>query len=477
MAHSNAASTPGSRDEPVLVPDNAGAVLEELGRVLESRHFSGSKQGKRFLRHIVETTLKGNASLLKERLIGTALFARAPDYATGEDAVVRVEANDVRRRLEAYRAESTSQSPIVIELPVGSYVPVFRKAYKQEASAAAPVPSLISPDSDIDAVFEGAHASVREPGHSVYGSSNPVPPEAIEQIRRTWVWPLCLILALLGVCCVVFALVHKWRNGDSGSLPERLTQAFWEPVLSSPNPVVICLGKAVVYRPSDVLFDRYIKSHPREFVTDNERLTLALPLISSDSVRWGDMQQAPNYGFSIGTVRSAINLEGYFAQQRKAVEVRLGVESSFAELRHSPAVLVGAFNNRWTMELNSDLHFRFVENQRFVEDSTQLSIREQAPSNRLWTCRFNSSGAIERDYGLVTREIDWKTGQAVVSVAGIGDGGTEAATELVTKAEELGPILKSLPSNWEEKNIQLIISTDMTDGEAGSPKLIAYYLW
>jgi hypothetical protein len=250
-----------------------------------------------------------------------------------------------------------------------------------------------------------------------------------------------------------------------------LSESFWEPLLSSPTPVVICLGKTAVYRPSDSLYHRYTKTHPGQFLTNNEKLTRPLPLASTDPLHWGDLVSASSYGFTIGSVRSAIDLAGYLAQQHKAYDVRLGVESSFADLRNFPAVLVGAFNNRWTMELNSDLHFTFVEG------SGQLGIRERAPSPRSWTWQRDPSGNVLRDYGVVTRQTVWKTGQAVISVAGIGDGGTEAATEMVTKPDELAEVLKLLPGGWEKKNLQLVVSTDMTDGEAGRPRLVAYYLW
>lgn len=466
MASPKIPDLPGTLHDPEPAIVESERVIEELGRVLRSRHFRSCKQGKRFLQYIVEQTLQGNAGLLKERLLGAALFDRAPDYATGEDSVVRVQANDVRRRLKAYYAESTDEVPIVIELPVGSYVPLFRSAEGERNNVDI---SAFHAHTSHDIVAPGPlKVALSEPIERGDEIPSPVPPA----IRGRRLWSFVGLMALIVVCCLAFVAAYRWRKpGVAPGSPEKLSDAFWEPLVSSPSPVVIFLGQTAVYRPSDNLFHRYARSHPGEFATDNERLTRALPLAPTDSLRWKDLYLAGNYGFTIGSVRSAIDVAGYLARHSKTYDVRLGTESSFADLRNFPAVLVGAFNNRWTLELTSGLHFSFTEN------AGQLAIHEEGPVNRSWACQVTASGNVLRDYGVITRQAVWKTGQSVISVAGIGDGGTEAATEMVTKPDEIAEVLSRLPTGWEKKNLQILVSTDITDGEAGRPRVIAYYLW
>jgi hypothetical protein len=449
---------------------DADAVREELRRIIESRHFKGCKQGKRFIQYVVEQTLHGNGSLLKERLLGTALFDRAPDYATGEDSVVRVQANDVRRRLNAYRAECTHPPAVEIELPVGSYIPIFRTLIPEPTGHSARL-SVDASDANEVRPIPGNTLRSDLIGHdSTHSKLTVSTTESPVNSRRRW--RVLLIFAAIVIGCISFAVHYRSRiTAAEAAAPERLGQVFWQPVISSPNPAVICLGKTVVYRPSESLFRRYGRSHPGEFLTDNEKLTGSLPLNPRFPLQWRDLDEATNYGFTIGSVRSAIQVASYLAQQRKDYGVRLGIESSFAELRNSPAILVGAFNNRWTLELTSGLHFTFVES------AGQLSIREQGPSGRWWTWQFGPSGGVQRDYGLVTRQTVSKTGQSVISVGGIGDGGTEAASEVVTKPGELADVLKQLPSGWEKKNVQLVVATDITDGEASRPRLVTYYVW
>jgi len=78
------------------------------------------------LAYVVQHRLEGNHEPLKERTIGAKLFSVRAGYSTGDDPVVRVQAGEVRRRLEQYHHAGLNQSPVRIELPVGSYAPEFR---------------------------------------------------------------------------------------------------------------------------------------------------------------------------------------------------------------------------------------------------------------------------------------------------------------------------------------------------------------
>jgi hypothetical protein len=103
----------------------AEAVREHLRRIVESPAFKGSERSREFLVVIVEKALAGQFEELKERVLGVELFGRATSYDTGEDAVVRVTASDVRKRLLRYYSESETQSDLRLDIPVGSYIPDF----------------------------------------------------------------------------------------------------------------------------------------------------------------------------------------------------------------------------------------------------------------------------------------------------------------------------------------------------------------
>ena len=102
-------------------------VRAELGRLLESSTFRTSKRCREFLEYIVEHTMHGPSGTLKERSIGVELFHLPQDFDTGQHAIVRVTANEVRKRLaQHYLAENGSYHPVKIHLPPGSYRAEFR---------------------------------------------------------------------------------------------------------------------------------------------------------------------------------------------------------------------------------------------------------------------------------------------------------------------------------------------------------------
>ncbi len=118
------------------IPENRQeSVRAELSRILQSQSFRGSRRCCRFLEYSVQHVLDGNAQEdLRERSIGVEVFHRAADYDTNEDAIVRVTANEVRKRLAQYYQEAGDGSDPAIALPAGSYAVTFR--WKQAAAPA-----------------------------------------------------------------------------------------------------------------------------------------------------------------------------------------------------------------------------------------------------------------------------------------------------------------------------------------------------
>jgi hypothetical protein len=100
-------------------------VQEQLKRVLGSLFFRNSDRYTRLLKYIVDTALRGDTALLKERLIGMNVFGRDASYDTVKDNVVRIAAAEVRGRLVRYYALPEHRSEVRIILSAGSYVPQF----------------------------------------------------------------------------------------------------------------------------------------------------------------------------------------------------------------------------------------------------------------------------------------------------------------------------------------------------------------
>src|SRR3954454_22808519 len=100
---------------------------DQMERVLSSVCFARSERVSKLLRFLVDRQLAGRENELKESVIGVEVFGRRPDYNPKLDSTVRTEAVRLRARLARYYATEGSQAPLVIELPKGGYVPIFRR--------------------------------------------------------------------------------------------------------------------------------------------------------------------------------------------------------------------------------------------------------------------------------------------------------------------------------------------------------------
>jgi serine/threonine protein kinase len=94
--------------------------------LLSSTQFARSERLGRLLRFIVESGVRGDVTGLKESVIGREVYDRGDDFDGRIDPIVRTEIRRLRRKLLEYYEGTGLDDPIVVEIPKGGYVPVFR---------------------------------------------------------------------------------------------------------------------------------------------------------------------------------------------------------------------------------------------------------------------------------------------------------------------------------------------------------------
>ena len=110
-------------------------LQQHLKEVIEGAAFKASHRSGQFLKYIVDQAIAGHFESLKERVIGIELFGRSPSYDTGEDAIVRVTASDVRKRLLQHYGKDGATSEFRISLPLGAYVPEIARRTRSSRTA------------------------------------------------------------------------------------------------------------------------------------------------------------------------------------------------------------------------------------------------------------------------------------------------------------------------------------------------------
>jgi hypothetical protein len=389
----------------------------------------------------------------------------------------------VRRRLESYHADPEVQSEILIQIPLGSYAPVFllRRGIQQNETW----PAIASPPSQAKTEASGeSHAPAQEINQTnaselLSDASSALPTLELDERQskgafiytktyESWRNAKGWRLAIPFLACIAFViyLVSSYLHRS----PEGTLKAFWSPASVSTKPVLICLPRPIVYRPSEKLYDKYGETHPNAFVTREARRDQILPLAPTDTIQWGDLTPVRNSGPGIGAVVAAINVSKLLTEQGIRFELRFGEEATYADMRDSPVVIIGAINTDWATQLTSE--------SKFVFDETRAApnIHETAGAKRVWKME-SDDGNITRDYGLITRQLSGKSGQFLVQVAGISHFGTEAASEFLANKKEFTNALHSESIDLQKKNFQIIVSTDITAGRAGPPHVVAVGSW
>ena len=407
---SDASARPASREEEET------EVLSELDRILTSPGFRSAVRSKQFLKYVVEHKLAGHPEQLKERTIGTDVFLRPKDYSTGDDAVVRVQAGEVRRRIEHYYQLAPKSPSVRIELPVGSYSPVFHWL-----STSVPADSVPAEVPAVPVLLPEVQPAAQQ-GH---------------RVRNMVIVTCCLILA--GGAGRLITTVHH-RAVQEPTYKSTIAQ-FWDPVFASQQPVVICIGASPL---------RPMGAHAQDVGSGVLNTYLGAP---------------------VRDVYAAITISKLLDKISKSSEVRIGSNCSIDDLRSSAAVAVGAYNNKLTMQLLANSHFALLL------EKGQHVIRELPPGNRVWQARVGSAGEGADDFAVVSRQLDSKTGQFAITVVGTGPFGTQAASDFVSNPQYLEQGLRNAPADWPKKNLSIVLETMGTDSIAGPPHVLGSYFW
>jgi len=130
---------PGAEERRVLIE-----------RVASSDQFSRSTRLRDFLLYVGRQSLKEGCPEIHEEDIGIRVFGRPASYDRSQDNIVRVNATELRRRVDAYFIGPGAAEPLIFEIPRGAYKPVFR--WRTQPVAETPTPAPLPEETPIPAV-------------------------------------------------------------------------------------------------------------------------------------------------------------------------------------------------------------------------------------------------------------------------------------------------------------------------------------
>jgi TolB-like protein len=122
------------------MPISHHRIRSQLEKICATEEFQRSKRSRRFLNYIVEETLAGRSGRIKAYSVAISVLNRDETFDPQTDPMVRIEASQLRRRLERYYLTQGANDPVIIDLPKGGYVPVFSTAKHAVPTLTVPPP-------------------------------------------------------------------------------------------------------------------------------------------------------------------------------------------------------------------------------------------------------------------------------------------------------------------------------------------------
>ena len=413
---------------------SAEAIREQLELIVRDPAFRSSKRSIQFLRYVVEQTLADAPEQIKERTIGVEVFGREPQYDTNEDHVVRTAAGELRKRLAIYYGEEKHRSELRISLVPGSYIPQFS------------LPAQL-PATELDPGLEiASHADPAQSSAVIEPESVPREIPAAHAPASGMRKRLFVAVAAAVLLSVFFG--YRWVHSKNAE------DLFWKPVLETPGPVLLAVGD--------------VPNGPPTASTPEYSQESSIPIVhkaSSSNIPFAD-------AVTMARVLGVLQVRG------KDVIIRREGQSSFADLREGSVVLIGAFNNEWSLRLTRQLRYSLALDAEkhliYIKDAKN-------PSARTWSWATDQpkdnqgavGGPVLQDYALISRIWNSETGHVVIVIGGLYTYGTETAGEFLTDPQLMQEIAKTVPLADAHSNLQIVLATKVTDAAAGPPRILA----
>jgi hypothetical protein len=413
-------------------------MRQALNRVLTSKHFVHAPMKQKFLRLTCDFHLSGRGAELNEYLIGREVFDRDDAYNPATDPIVRVGAHGVREKLALYYQKEGVDDEFRIEIPVGSYEPVFIRT-----GQALPVEAAMVSSADVELE--------RQSPAPPPGAMDARPARDESKRRATGKWMLAamrIAVVTLLVTVIVLLYIVLGQRGKVESLALAVAKnrdaqgAVWEPFLKNPEPTLLILSNPTVHRAvtgadPDVATRRAITLTAEQATILTNASGGRLPLKQDKPLQ---LIPAFNMYTGIGEAIGVYRLSSLLQAVGEQTLLKQSRSIAPEDLRDYDIILLGSvYSNQWSKPLSIKENFVYT---------TRATIENLAPAqgeqNEYKAVFDDRSGNLLEDYALIT-VTPGVTGQRTIMVlAGIYSEGTEAAADFVTNASYLNELNQRL---------------------------------
>jgi hypothetical protein len=424
-------------------------------------------------------TIAGQGNSLKERVIGVEVFGRPSAYNTSEDAIVRVTASDVRKRLRQHYWKNGT-SAFRINLPVGSYIPEITcddqagGTHFDQQEAHQP---LLIQFSNSAAAHESPPAAALPPGMDAAKTANLTPSETVFSKERSLGRPLTgrrsvtVLVALFAVLnLVLWGIAKKYV---SRSKAPALSVLPWSALFSSSHPTHVITSDPEIVPVQGMTGSRISLSDyvNQNFIPEHSSLTPETKEILLDTLRQDFT--AP------GDTRIAVHIGELAQSSSSTISVQPASRTRISDLKTDDNfIFLGSpRSDPWVALYNDTLDFQFFTPPGGQAEEVR-NLHPKPNEQSIYTSTTGNAGGEFTSYAIVAFVQNRDQDGQVLILAGATGPGTEAAAKFVTDLPRLSATLQNcgISPSRPLKHFELLLRTSAMVGSTRGLEVVACHI-
>lgn len=417
---------------------------ELIDRVATSAQFGRSTRLRDFLLYVGSQSLKEDCPEIHEQEIGAKVFGRSASYDRSQDNIVRVNATELRKRIELYFATEGAHEPLILEIPRGGYMPIF---YRRVSSVPA-APVQLERSSELAAIALSVEESF----------------PAVQQPRRAhflWIG----IAAVLAIACIVLLQQNTaLRSAGAPWAGRPEVEAFWKEFAKGQQEIDIVLPDASLILSEELTHRRMTLD---DYLDHNYVNHDGVNSLSPDRV--SDLRGAFSHNIvTLGDFRAAQQILALtpLTPSLRLQHARFYTVDSIK--RNSFILIGGRKSNPWTGLFDEQMNFSLDFDTEHSQYQSFVTNHHPRPDEQAIYTSTADTG-----YSVIAYLPNPSGTGNVIVLAGTGSEATSVAAEFLTSENSLAKF-HSMLKVQKFPHFEVLLKTSRMSGTSYNAELLAY---